>query len=122
MDFAAPRLLIAVLCAEWCGTCRDYAAVYAALRAALPQHDWRWIDVEDDEAVPIELDVETFPTLLVAHGAKVLFGGAVLPRQHDAQRLIEALMQDIASGRPVSPRVDAGQHAAYACLAARLTH
>ena len=54
------------LCAQWCGTCREYAQTFDQLKAALPGHRYRWIDIEDEADVIGEVDVETFPTLLVA--------------------------------------------------------
>lgn len=80
---------IACLCADWCGTCREYAATFAALQQALPGHRYRWIDIEDEAELVGEVDIETFPTLLVACDGRLLFAGPVLPRLGDAQRLIE---------------------------------
>jgi thioredoxin 1 len=115
-----PRLLIACLCAEWCGTCRDYRAVFDALRAALPAHDWRWVDVEDEAERVGDLDIETFPSLLIANDGEVLFGGPVLPRLHDSQRLVESLEADVREARKIEPRVAPAERAAYAALARAL--
>ena len=79
---------IVCLCAAWCGTCREYQATFEALQAAAPGHRYRWIDIEDEADLVGEVDVETFPTLLLACEGHVLFGGPVLPRLNDAQRLV----------------------------------
>jgi len=95
---STPVLDIVCLCAEWCGTCRDYQATFAALQLALPGHRYRWIDIEDEADLLGDVDVETFPTLLVAHGGQVLFAGPVLPRLSDAQRLVEVQLDQAAQG------------------------
>ena len=106
-----PSLDIVCLCADWCGTCREYAQVFEALQQALPTHRYRWIDIE------------TFPTLLVAHGGRVLFAGPVLPRLGDAQRLIE-VQAEVARRQTwpslVSLGLPADQQAAFTQLAQAL--
>lgn len=121
---AAPDLQLSItcLCAEWCGTCRDWRAAFDALVAAHPRHRWRWLDIEDEAELAGDLDIETFPTLLVADAAgQVLFAGPVLPRAADAQRLVEALLETLAAGRRPAPlQLPADQLQAYAELAQRL--
>jgi thioredoxin 1 len=119
----APLLDIVCLCAAWCGTCRDYEATFAQLQQALPGHRYRWIDIEDEAELVGEIDVETFPTLLVAHEGRVMFAGPVLPRLGDAQRLLEVQAQLAAQGRWPGDGVlalPADQIAAYRNLAASL--
>jgi thiol-disulfide isomerase/thioredoxin len=118
-----PSLDIVCLCADWCGTCREYAQVFEALQQALPAHRYRWIDIEDEADALGDIDIETFPTLLVAHGGRVLFAGPVLPRLGDAQRLIE--VQAEAVQRQAWPSVaglglPADQQAAFTQLAQAL--
>lgn len=93
-----PKLDVVCLCAAWCGTCREYEAAFAELQEALPGHRYRWIDIEDEADLVGDIDVETFPTLLVAYQGHVLFAGPVLPRLGDAQRLIEVQMHQAAQG------------------------
>lgn len=83
-----PILDVICLCAAWCGTCREYEATFAELQKAAPGHRYRWIDIEDEADLVGDVDVETFPTLLVAHQGQVMFAGPVLPRLGDAQRLL----------------------------------
>ena len=114
---------IVCLCADWCGTCREYTGVFEALQQALPAHHYRWIDIEDEADALGDIDIETFPTLLVAHAGHVLFAGPVLPRLGDAQRLIE--VQTEVAQRQAWPSVaslglPADQHAAYTQLAQAL--
>lgn len=114
-------LQIACLCAEWCGTCRDYRAAFDELQQALPQHHYRWIDIEDEADFAGDIDIETFPTLLVAQAGQVLFAGPVLPRATDAQRLIESITATLQAGRRPAPlQLPADQLAAFAALALKL--
>ncbi|MDO9005348.1 MAG: thioredoxin family protein [Aquabacterium sp.] len=114
----APALDVVCLCAAWCGTCGEYEALFKALQAALPEHRYRWIDIEDESDLVGDIDVETFPTLLVARQGQVLFAGPVLPRLVDAQRLIEALRANNAS--PMARSMPADQLEAYEALARAL--
>lgn len=87
---SSDRLLVACLCAAWCGTCREYEAAFAAARAADGGHaDWAWVDIEDHDEVLGPLDVENFPTLLIARGDEVLFYGTVTPHLQTLQRLLQ---------------------------------
>ena len=111
---------VVCLCAAWCGTCREYEETFAALGRALPQHRYRWIDIEDEADLVGDVDVETFPTLMVTHQGRVLFAGPVLPRLGDAQRLLATQAEAIARGAQVAPQVDPDQAEAYDTLARAL--
>ncbi|MFZ4550338.1 MAG: thioredoxin family protein [Aquabacterium sp.] len=124
---SAVQLDIACLCADWCGTCREYADTFAALQQALPGHRYRWIDIEDESDLVGDVDVETFPTLLVAAQGHVLFAGPVLPRLADAQRLVEVQQSRAAeamtSGRwpaATAQGVPADQWVAFSAVALSL--
>ena len=88
-------LLVACLCAGWCGLCRDYRAVFDAAAAASPPGDrFVWVDIEDDEAVLGPVDVDDFPTLLIARGDKALFFGPVTPQPGTLARLLQSAQAD----------------------------
>lgn len=101
---------VVCLCAGWCGTCREYRALFDGLAAAAaPQERWLWVDIEDDEDLTGDLDVETFPTLLIGEGSAVRFLGPLLPQAAVLERLLESLR--------ASPGRAAGDAQAQALLA-----
>lgn len=83
------EFFVACLCAEWCGTCRDYRDGFNALREQFPDVAFRWVDVEDESDLINDPDVENFPTLLIQRGNAVLFYGVMLPQHGLLKRLIE---------------------------------
>ena len=86
----ARRLLVACLCAEWCGSCRDYRATFDALSAQFSgQADFAWIDIEDESDALGDPDIENFPTLLLVDGGGLRFLGAVTPHAATAERLVQ---------------------------------
>ena len=96
---AAPRLLVACLCAAWCGSCREYRPTFDALAAEFAgQADFTWVDIEDEADRLGELDVETFPTLLLALGDTLQFVGPVAPHHGTAARLIRSALAGDARG------------------------
>ncbi len=76
-------LLVACLCAQWCGICRDWRAAFDALAAQLPPDvlaQWTWIDVEDCADALGDYEAPNFPVLAVQRGAALLYC-APLPQQ-----------------------------------------
>ena len=93
---AAPpaSLLVVCLCAEWCGVCREYRARFTELQSRFPQAQFLWVDVEDEADLLHPLDVEDFPTLLLAVGAEARFFGPLTPQIETLERLIRIQTQD----------------------------
>ena len=91
-------LLLACLCAQWCGVCRDYAPLFEQAAAGFgEQVRVRWIDIEDEADLLDGLDVDNFPTLLIARGDALLFFGTVTPHAQTLSRLVAgALAGDLA--------------------------
>lgn len=87
-DRCAQTTLVACLCAAWCRTCDAYHEVIAALRLQHPDYRFVWVDIEDDEELVGDLEVETFPTLLIGVGEQLRFLGPVTPHLSTAQRLV----------------------------------
>lgn len=85
---ASTPITVACLCADWCGVCKEYAPAFKALQAKHPSVKFLWVDVEDEAALVGDLDVETFPTLLIGQGNVPLFLGPLLPQIQVLERLL----------------------------------
>src|SRR5256885_5693539 len=85
---------VVCLCAQWCGVCNQYRSTFAELASQFPQMRFVWLDVEDREDVAGDLDIETFPSLLVADGERARFLGPVLPQAGVVARMLQSLAQD----------------------------
>ncbi len=87
------QLRVVCLCAAWCGVCRDYAAPFDAAAASFaPQATFERVDIEDDAELLGSVDVENFPTLLIARGEQVLFFGTVTPHAQTLTRLVQGAL------------------------------
>ena len=91
------------LCAAWCGTCRDYRALFYTLVQAHPDVRFERVDIEDESELAVDLDVETFPTLLIADGRKAHFLGPLLPQAAVLDRLLATLRSGAPSGAAIDP-------------------
>jgi thioredoxin 1 len=85
-----PPLLVACLCADWCGACREYRPLFDAMALKFPHARFVWVDVEDEADVIDPIEVEDFPTILIANQGRPLFFGTVLPHMETLERLIQA--------------------------------
>ncbi|MEZ5612465.1 MAG: thioredoxin family protein [Rhodocyclaceae bacterium] len=88
VEAASCGFSVVCLCADWCGTCRDYRAQFDALAVEFADGRFVWFDIEDDAEHVGHIDVETFPTLLIERAGHVVYLGAVLPDPGHARRLI----------------------------------
>ena len=98
-------VLVVCLCAEWCGVCRDYEARFKQLQTKFPHAQFLWLDVEDEADLMHPLDVENFPTLLLAVGDAPRFFGPVTPQPEMLERLIRAQTQDASAPALPDPAV-----------------
>ena len=105
----APGLQVACLCAQWCDACRQYRPAYDALRAQFPGVRFAWVDIEDEAQALGELDIETFPTLLIGHGAQAMFLGPLQPQAEVLRRLLARFAQQAPAPLPAG-------HEAHALL------
>ncbi|VCU72193.1 Putative thioredoxin-2 [Pigmentiphaga humi] len=87
-------VMVACLCAAWCGTCREYRPRLEALSGQFPDHVFLWVDVEEHPDLLDDEDIEDFPTLLVQDGHQTLFYGPMLPHIEHLQRLLTTLQND----------------------------
>ncbi|WP_157270852.1 thioredoxin family protein [Azohydromonas aeria] len=108
MSTAPAPLLVACLCAAWCGTCKEYLPTFDAARdAAPPGEQFVWVDIEDEADAVDEIDVENFPTVLVARGDTVLYFGVLLPQPGHLARLLQAAREGSLKPQAVEPEVAA---------------
>lgn len=85
--------LVVCLCAQWCGVCQQYRQGFDALAAHYPQVRFLWLDIEDREDVAGDLDIETFPSLLIADPQQARFLGPLLPQSAVLSRLLVSLQR-----------------------------
>jgi hypothetical protein len=103
---APSELLVACLCADWCRTCDAYRdtllTVRDDLRADHPAWALRfvWIDIEDESELIGDLDIQDFPTIVLARGPDVLFAGPVMPHAGTIERLVQGAI-DGSLGPPL---------------------
>lgn len=89
---------VVCLCADWCGVCKQYQSVFNAVARRFPDVAFHWVDIEDEADAMGEVDVETFPTLLIAQGGGVHHFGALTPQPEVLARLVAEFTAD--SARP----------------------
>lgn len=77
------------LCAAWCGVCRDFAPLLAQAQHERPGVQLGWLDVEDESEWLDALDVENFPTLLLAVNGRAVFFGTITPQLATLLTLID---------------------------------
>ena len=106
------RSWVVCLCADWCGACKAYRDVFLqtaeSLMDAYPDCRFVWIDVEDQADLVGDLEIETFPTLLVASDDGLNFLGAVTPQPDVLRRMVNSLLEPGASRtahRPATQRI-----------------
>lgn len=86
-----PTWWVVCLCAAWCGVCREWQPTFAAQARAHPHLRFAWVDVEDEDEAMGDVDIETFPTLLVARGEQVLYLAPIPPFARQFQSLLASL-------------------------------
>ncbi|KMY86681.1 Thiol-disulfide isomerase and thioredoxin [Candidatus Paraburkholderia calva] len=103
---AAPgTLFVACLCADWCGTCREYREGFDRLADAHPDICFAWVDIENHADTLDDLDVENFPTILIEDSVATRFFGTVLPQVSIVERMLTDLtaLPNITGGPKLRP-------------------
>jgi len=98
------------LCAAWCGVCRDWDRVFRELAHTFPHVQFAWVDVEDEADAMGDLEIETFPTLLVAQDGHARFLGPVQPMAGEVSRLLKQLLADPRAAHGVPTEAHALLH------------
>ena len=86
---ASGRWVVACLCAARCDVCKQYRSGFDALAGQYPQHQFVWIDIEDQADLVGDLDVENFPTILIQKDDIVAFYGTMMPEPRLIARMME---------------------------------
>lgn len=107
-----PSLWVACLCADWCGSCRDYQERFEQVGRSFPGAEFVWVDIEDQADLVDPIEVDNFPTLLVVVDQQVRFFGSITPQTETLQRLVQAQLESAAPSTPPDP--------AHSALAQRL--
>jgi hypothetical protein len=94
-----PPVLLACLCAAWCRVCDEYRPIFERLTGNLDGVQVRWIDIEDEAELVGDLDIESFPTLLIAGPGGVRFAGPALPQEAALERLLAHTLEKAEAGR-----------------------
>ena len=84
-----PRLLVACLCAQWCGTCRGYRPLFDQLQTEFAGAQFVWIDIEDAADLVDPVEVDDFPTLLVVADGQARFFGTLTPHIDTLRRILQ---------------------------------
>jgi len=69
-----------------------------------------WIDIEEASDLVGDVDVETFPTLVVVGPEGVRFAGPLTPQPDTLRRLLRATIEDVpvdAAWPAVAPEIEA---------------
>ncbi|HEX2547298.1 MAG TPA: thioredoxin family protein [Ramlibacter sp.] len=86
-----PQWWAVCLCAAWCGVCRDWLPLFRELSARHPHVRFAYVDVEDEDETMGDVDIETFPTVLIARGSQVMYLAPVPPMAKPFDRLLARL-------------------------------
>ena len=103
--------LVVCLCAQWCNVCEQYRNIFRQVQnnvqSDYPLARFVWMDIEDEADVLDPLDVENFPTLLMAIGDAPRFFGPITPQPQTLERLVRMTLQDPAATPLADPQARA---------------
>jgi hypothetical protein len=73
--------------------------LFHGLQADFPGATFRWIDIEDESDLVDPIEVENFPTLLIATGGQARFFGTITPHIETLKRLIQSHAENAGPSR-----------------------
>jgi hypothetical protein len=86
-----------------------FAAAMAGLESPGLQIHHHWVDIEDESDLMGDMDVETFPTLVVVDPVAVRFAGPLTPQPDTLTRVLRAALEaarDGGTGTAQAPEVE----------------
>lgn len=86
---------VTCLCASWCHVCNDFRAIFDATAGRSDQHIFLWIDIEDESSLIDDLDIESFPVLMIEAKSGVRFFGPIEPNSSTIRMLVDTSVRDI---------------------------
>jgi thioredoxin 1 len=90
------------LCAAWCDTCTTFRAAFEQAGAAHPAVRFEWIDIEDEASLVDDVDIETFPTILVLGGGSVMFCAPIRPQREHLEAVLANHHEAAAVAAPIA--------------------
>ena len=73
------------------------------MAAHYPAFRFVWLDIEDQADLVGDLDVETFPTVLMADAQGMRFFGPLMPQAHTLSRFLDSLESGSLQVAPLAP-------------------
>ena len=99
---------VVCLCAQWCGVCRDYTALFEQVSADFGgAAEFAWVDIEDEAELLDSVDVDNFPTLLIVRADQPLFFGTITPHAATLARLVQGALAGELKPQACAPGVAA---------------
>jgi thioredoxin-like negative regulator of GroEL len=92
------------LCAAWCGVCREWRPPFEEAARSLSGVRFAWVDVEDEADAMGDVDIETFPTVLIARGTQARFLGPITPSATGLARLLASLQKQAQPSASLNPQ------------------
>lgn len=81
-----------LLCANWCGVCREFEPVFKETVLGSTAFKAHWIDIEEFPEWEDRVNIDSFPTLHVENiEGKVLFSGSIEPDGDHLTRILSRI-------------------------------
>ena len=85
---------VTCLCASWCHVCNDFRAIFDATAGNSDHQIFLWIDIEDESSLIDDLDIESFPVLMIEAESGVRFFGPIEPNSSTIRMLVDTSVRD----------------------------
>lgn len=83
------RTDLIIFCAEWCTACREFRVLLEKKNTSTVPAFY-WVDIEDVELMPNDLDIENLPSIVIIQNQQILFFGAIEPRIGHLEALLRS--------------------------------